>query len=102
MIFPKSIGEIPKPIDSQKLTDHVIWRDVQLPLYLFVQNNAIGSILGSKGFATILHAEHQQRFCAIVANRALAGWSHSYHAALLAQRQAFSILTRTTRNCISS
>ena len=64
--------------------------DVQLPLNFFVQDISISSILSSKGCTTILYAEHQQRLGTIVANRALAGWSHSYHAALL-NREYFAI-----------
>ena len=62
-----------------------VWRfpEVRLPLYLIVENHAVGCIFGCKGFALILHAEHQQRLGTIVAKRALAGWCYSYHASLL-------------------
>ena len=57
--------------------------DVQLPLHLFVENHAVGCVFGCKGFALILHAEHHEWFCTVVANRALAGWCYSHHASLL-------------------
>ena len=50
-----------------------------LPLHLFIQDDTIGSILCCKGGATILHAEHDQWFCAIIADGTLAIWCDSYH-----------------------
>lgn len=62
-----------------------VWRfpEVRLPLYLIVENHAVGCIFGCKGFCLILHAEHHEWFCTVVANRALAGWCYSHHASLL-------------------
>ena len=62
-----------------------VWRfpEVRLPLYLIVENHAVGCIFGCKGFALILHAEHHEWFCTVVANGALAGWCYSYHTSLL-------------------
>lgn len=54
-----------------------------LPLHLIIQNHAVGCIFGCKGFALILHAEHHEWFCTIVANGALAVWCYSHHASLL-------------------
>ena len=62
-----------------------VWRfpEVRLPLYLIVENHAVGCIFGCKGFGLILHAEHHEWFCTVVANRALAVWCYSHHVSLL-------------------
>ena len=56
--------------------------EISLPVHFLVQDNAISCIFSSEGFATILYAEHQERFCAIVAHGAATCWSYSYNASL--------------------
>ena len=69
--------------------------EISLPVHFLVQDNAISCIFSSEGFATILYAEHQERFCAIVANRAATSWSYSYYAAL-AYREYLAIYLELT------
>lgn len=56
--------------------------EISLPFYFLVQDHAICCIFCSEGVTTILYAEHQERSCAIVANRAATCWNYSYYAAL--------------------
>ena len=56
--------------------------EISLPVHFLVQDHAICCIFSSEGFATILYAEHQERFCAIVAHGAATCWSYSYNASL--------------------
>mgnify|MGYP007042780985 CR=1 FL=1 len=56
---------------------------IRLPLHLVLQDHAVCGVLGREGGATILHAEHNQRFAAIVVDGALAGRSYTHDASLL-------------------
>ena len=55
---------------------------IRLPLHLVLQDHAVCGVLGREG-GTILHAEHNQRFAAIVVDGALAGRSYTHDASLL-------------------
>lgn len=57
--------------------------EAQSPLYLLLQDCAIGSILLSELRLAILHAEHHHRLGAIVVDGTLATGRDTHHAALL-------------------
>lgn len=55
----------------------------RLPFYFVSQNNAVGCVFAGKRVAAILHAEHYQRFVAVVAYGSPACWRNPYHGAFL-------------------
>lgn len=53
------------------------------PLDRFLQYDAVGGIFGGESVATILHAEHDKRLCAVVADAAATVGSNANYRAFL-------------------
>ena len=52
-----------------------------LPTNRFVQNHAVGSVLGRKGAALCIDAKHDKRLVARIADGAPPCWSHPHNRA---------------------
>ena len=52
------------------------------PLHRFIQNHAVGCVFCRERVAPILHAEHYERSCPVVAHATLSAWGHTYYATL--------------------
>ena len=50
------------------------------PLHRFIQNHAVGCVFCRERVAPILHAEHYERSCPVVAHATFSAWGHTYYA----------------------